>query len=123
MTMNKIEAKRLAKNGFKKLDIALQEKYLNLIENLIKNSSAPISSIISWNEFKMIFSTIQATFTFEYEETMFSLSHYEEFSEFWIDGEESTTYLKKSTPRELLNQISVRGNNLQDIWKEVVFIA
>ena len=119
MTMNKIEAKTLGKNGFKKLDIALQEKYLNLSEK----SSALISSIISWNEFKMIFSTIQAIFTFKYEETMFSLSHYEEFSEFWIDGEESTTYLKKSTPQELLNHISVRGNNLQDIWKEVVFIA
>lgn len=119
MTMNKIEAKILGKNGFKKLDIALQEKYLNLSEK----SSALVSSIISWNEFKMIFSIIQAIFTFKYEETMFSLSHYEEFSEFWIDGEESTTYLKKSTPEELLKHISINKNKLQDIWNKVVFVA
>jgi len=101
------------------LSADLQQK-LNLYSNST-NKNIKISDYFSWMEFKKIFSNTTLIFPLSYGKTSFELLNFGDKFVVTIDyyGATKDLILNYQSAEDLLNNASIDGKPLKDIWKDL----
>ena len=78
-----------------------------------------VSEFFTWQEFCEVFAESTLLHTFNYNGIIFSIVKHDEYSEFWIDGEDAKTYQTHNSAQSLLDNIRIRNKTLQEIWADL----
>lgn len=115
----KIRCKRVGLEQ-NKLDDGLEKKIEEF--NSCKHKVL-IKSFFDWEDFKKVFINKHCQFTFIYKSEMFTIFACDDYAEFWIDGEEKTSYKKFPSGEVLLNNLLIEGNSLENIWDDLIIAS
>ena len=103
-----------------RLSDELEKKY-DLYGNA--HSDEFISDIFTLEEFIEVFKNKHSQFCFCYQSMPFTIFNCGKYAEFWIDGEEHDSYKKFESAEKLLENFSLKGKSLNEIWSNLTVFA
>ncbi len=102
--------------GINDLDPSLNRKFQYLIE---QKASKRVADIISYEDFMSIFFYETYMLTFLYFQKYVTFCNTGKYFEFWVDGEEETTYLRDDDLKIILDNARIDGKSVKEIWDDL----